>query len=207
ARSFDTQQGRDGVRVPTLAQVFERVQALGAGGVRFNIETKLHPGQPGDTVAPDAMVQALLQVVRQAGMQERVTIQSFDWRTLRSVQQLAPGLPTACLTVRTANNDNVRDGDWTAGLRLADHGGSVPRLVKAAGCTTWSPNGGAVTEALVKEAQALGLQVIPWTINSPADMERLAGWGVDGIITDHPDRLREVLGRRGVALPAPVTAR
>ena len=143
------------------------------------------------------MVQALLKVVRDAGMADRVAIQSFDWRTLRVVQRLAPSIPTVCLTLQTANNDTVRDGRWTAGLQIADHA-SVPALVKAAGCATWSPNGGAVTQALVKEAHALGLQVIPWTINAPADMDRLVGWGVDGLITDYPDRLRQVLAGRGM---------
>jgi len=51
-----------------------------------------------------------------------------------------------------------------------------------------------------------GLAVIPWTVNEPADMERFVGWGVDGLITDYPDRLREVLQRRGIALPRPVPA-
>ena len=77
----------------------------------------------------------------------------------------------------------------------------MPRLVKAAGGAVWSPNGGALTEALTREAQALGLKVIPWTINNPADMERLIGWGVDGIITDYPDRLRTVMQQRGLPLP------
>lgn len=202
ARTFGSQEGRDGVRVPTLAQVFALARARGAARVRFNIETKINPNQPDDTVSPEAMTQALLQVVREAGMAQRVTIQSFDWRTLQLVQKLAPGVPTAYLTIQTINNDNVRDGSWTAGLRLADHG-SVPRMVKAAGGTVWSPNGGALTEPLLQEAQALGLKVIPWTINNPADMERLIGWGVDGIITDYPDRLREVMGQRGMQLPAP----
>jgi glycerophosphoryl diester phosphodiesterase len=102
--------------------------------------------------------------------------------------------------VQGANSDNTRDGTWTAGLRLADHG-SVPRLVKAAGCTVWSPNAGALTQPLLQEAHALGLSTIPWTVNEPADMDRLAGWGVDGLITDRPDRARDVLGRRGIALP------
>ena len=97
----------------------------------------------------------------------------------------------------------MQGGAWTAGLRIADHG-SVPRLVKAAGGAVWSPNGGAVTEALVRQAQALGLKVVPWTINNPADMERMLGWGVDGLITDYPDRLREVLGRRQLPLAKPV---
>jgi glycerophosphoryl diester phosphodiesterase len=201
ARTFDKQQARDGTRVPTLAQVFELVKARRAN-VRFNIETKLNPNQPGDTVAPEVMTQALLKVIRDAGMQSRVAIQSFDWRSLQLVQKLEPAIPTVYLTVQTANNDNVRDGAWTAGFAIADHG-SVPRLVKAAGGSVWSPNGGALTEALTKEAQSLGLRVIPWTVNNPADMERFLGWGVDGIITDYPDRLREVMHKRGLPLPSP----
>lgn len=203
AKTFDAQQARDGTRVPTLASLFDRVKALGAHEVRFNIETKVNPGQPNDTVSADAMTRALLKVIQDAGMTERVAIQSFDWRTLQLVQKIAPAIRTVYLTVQTANNDNVRDGTWTAGLKIADHG-SVPRLVKAAGGAVWSPNGGALTEALVKEAQALGLRVIPWTINNPADMERLIAWGVDGIITDYPDRLRSVMQARALPLPKPV---
>ena len=59
----------------------------------------------------------------------------------------------------------------------------------------------------LKEAKALGLRVIPWTINNPADMERFLGWGVDGIITDYPDRLREVMAQRKMPLPTPVAAK
>ena len=73
--------------------------------------------------------------------------------------------------------------------------GTVPKLVMAARGAVWSPNGGAVTEVLVKEAQGLGLKVIPWTINNPADMERLIDWGVDGIITDYPGLLLALLER------------
>jgi len=46
---------------------------------------------------------------------------------------------------------------------------------------------------------------VPWTVNDPADMRRLIDWGVDGIITDYPDRLREVMGERGLALPRGVS--
>jgi glycerophosphoryl diester phosphodiesterase len=203
AKTFNTQQPRDGARIPTLAALFDRVKALGAGDVRFNIETKINPAQPGDTASPEEMTRALLEVVNDAGMARRVTIQSFDWRTLRLVQQLAPAITTVYLSVQTASNDNLQSGEWTAGLKFIDFG-SAPKMVKAAGGTVWSPNGGAVTEPLVKEAQALGLKVIPWTINTPADMERLIGWGVDGIITDYPDRLRAVMQARGMPLPAPV---
>lgn len=202
-KTFSTQQPHDGTRMPTLASLFERVKALGATSVRFNIETKTNPSQPDDTVTPEAMVRALLQVVRDAGMAQRVSIQSFDWRTLRLVQQLEPAIPTVFLTIQTPNTDNLATGEWTGGLKFADHG-SAPTMVKAAGGAVWSPNGGAVTQALVAQAHALGLQVIPWTINAPADMERLIGWGVDGLITDYPERLRTVMQARGLPLPAPL---
>ncbi len=200
AKTFSTQAPRDGTRVPTLASLFAFVKGRGINDVRFNIETKINPTQPDETVNPEQMARALLNVVREAGMEKRVTIQSFDWRTLQIVQGFEPGIPTVYLSIQTANTDNIRDGAWTAGFKVADHG-SVPKMVKAAGGAVWSPNGGAVTEALVKEAQSLGLKVVPWTINTPADMERLLGWGVDGIITDYPDRLRDVMQKRGMPLP------
>ena len=111
-------------------------------------------------------------------------------------------MPRAYLTsART-----LKDSRWTAGLRLEDFG-SAPRLVKAAagdskGAVIWSPAFNDLTPAQVKEAQALGLRVVPWTVNQRADMARLMDWGVDGIITDDPAMLRDVMRERGLALPA-----
>ena len=204
ARQFATQKAQDGQTIPTLAAVFKLVKAAGATAVRFNIETKLNPLEPDTTASAEVMTRALLKVVRDNDMEKRVTIQSFDWRSLKLVQQLEPGVPTACLSVQSANADNLRGTSWTAGLQLSAYA-SAPDLVKAAACTIWSPNNGSLTQALVKRAQALGLLVHPWTINDPVDMQRLLDWGVDGIITDYPDRLRIILQQRGMVMPAAVT--
>lgn len=198
ARGFPDQQAVDGTRIPTLAQVFELVRSRGAERVRFDIETKLFPQRPEDTAPMEVLTDALVAAIRAAGVTERASIQSFDWRSLQRVQQAEPRITTVYLTIQTMNNDNTRDGSWTAGLRLADHG-SVPGMVKASGGRVWAPNAGALTPALLQQAHALGLQVIPWTVNEPADMERLVDWGVDGLISDRPDRLRAVLERRGIA--------
>ncbi len=206
AKSFPAQQPRDGARIPALSALFERVKALGANEVRFNIETKINPAAAADTASAEEMTRALLKAVADAGMTQRVSIQSFDWRTLRLVQQIAPTIPTVYLTLQTATSNTLETGEWTAGMKFADYG-SAPQMVKAAGGAVWSPNGGAVTQALVRQAQSVGLKVIPWTINDPAAMDRLIGWGVDGIITDYPDRLRTVMQARGMALPAPVSAK
>jgi glycerophosphoryl diester phosphodiesterase len=203
ATQFSTQEAVDGTRMPTLASLFERVKALGSK-VRFNIETKVDPTQPNDTVSPEVMTQALVKVVRDAGMASRVTIQSFDWRTLKIAQAIAPEIPTAYLSFQNASNDTISSGVWTAGYRIADYP-DIPAMVKAAGAAIWSPNGGAVTEDLVKKAHAVGLQVLPWTINNPPEMDKLIGWGVDGIISDYPDRLRAVMAARAMPLPPAVT--
>jgi glycerophosphoryl diester phosphodiesterase len=202
ARQLPSQQPRDGQRFPRLADVFARVKALGADAVRFDIETKVFPNRPADTLAPEPFVQALLAVIRAAGMTPRVMIQSFDWRTLALVQQLEPGMETVYLTTRGSTDD----GRWTAG-RLARDYPSIAHMVKAAGGTTWSPRQDLLTEVDLKRAQALGLKVIPWTVNDPADIDRLIGWGVDGLIGDYPDRIRAAMQRHGLPLPPAVVAR
>jgi glycerophosphoryl diester phosphodiesterase len=200
AGTFASQEARDGTHVPTLAELFALVKARKAD-VRFDIETKVFPYDADATVSPEALTRALLAVVQEAGMQSRVSIQSFDWRTLQLVQKLAPAMPTVYLTTQSMNGNSAADPAWTAGFQLAQYG-SVAKMVKAAGGAVWAPNGPALTQDLLKEAHALGLQVIPWTINSPADMERFISWGVDGLITDYPDRLREVMAKRNMPLPA-----
>lgn len=207
AKRYPEQKPADGARIPRLADLFELVKRSGNAAVRFNIETKLSPEAPDQTVDPEDFARALLEAVRAAGMESRVTVQSFDWRTLRAVQRMAPGVPTAYLTSQQKWGDNVRAGHpagspWVAGFQHKDHG-SVPRMVKAAGGAIWSPFFGDLDAAKLAEAHALGLKVIPWTVNDQAAMHRLIVMGVDGIITDRPDLLRAVMAERGMPLPAP----
>jgi len=206
ARRFPNQQPVDGERIPTLAQVLALSPRSGSGPVRLNIETKLNPLQPHLAPPPEEFARLLVDQLRGAGATGRVTVQSFDWRTLQQVQSLAPELKTAYLTAEQRWLDNVQTGQagvspWTAGMDVDDFGGSIPRLIKQAGGDIWSPYFGDLDEARLKEAQALGLRVIVWTVNDVADMHKLIELGVDGIISDYPDRLREVARQRGMALP------
>lgn len=203
ASQFPDQQPLDGTRIPTLEELFELVKSS-ARPVRLNIETKLDPGKPGETLPPEEFASALVAAVRGSGLASRITIQSFDWRTLLAVRRLAPELTTSCLTIETQNWNTVRGKDgaslWTAGLDVRQHGNSVPRLVKAAGCAIWSPFWRNLTPELVEEAHALGLKVLPWTVNQPADMVALLDMKVDGLITDYPDRAKALIGARGIGI-------
>ncbi len=202
AQTFAQQQGRDGERIPTLAALFALVNQRGAQHVRFNIETKLNPNDPQGTADPATFVRALLDVIDSHGMAKRVSLQSFDWRTLREANRVAPNIRTVCLTVRQNWQDNVgAKGKWTDGITLEEHGGQVPRMVKAAGCGTWSPLFSELDEAQLSEAQRLGLKTVVWTVNQSADIERMLKLGVDGIISDYPDRVRAAMTQRGMARP------
>ena len=200
ARDFPLQQARDGQRVPTLAALFKLVKERGADSVQFAIETKLHPGRPNETLGPQAFVDVLLRVIREAGMTQRVRVISFDWRTLQLVQKLEPGMETVCITVESPEGTNLANRVMMGGLLLRDFP-SAAHMVKASGGAVWSPNFASIDAARVKSAQQLGLKVIPWTVNEAADMDRLIGWGVDGIISDYPDRVRDAMAHAGLPLP------
>jgi glycerophosphoryl diester phosphodiesterase len=201
ARQFPDQAPVDGTRIPRLADLFELVKRSGDDKVRFDIETKLSPEKPDETPLPEAFARALVAEIRKAGMAARAQIQSFDWRTLQVVQKIAPEIPTAYLTVQqrfdNIGADRPEGSRWTAGFQFREHG-SVAKMIKAAGGSHWSAYFGDLDARKVKEAQSLGLKVLAWTVNDPAVMARMIGYGVDGLITDRPDLARKVLEERGV---------
>ena len=133
------------------------------------------------------------EVLRADGMIGRAIVQSFDWRVLRALRTHAPEIAIACLTSERGWRDTVLRGraepsPWTAGLGVDAEGGSVPRLVRRFGAPVWMPFHADLTAEALTEARTLGLSVIVWTVNEVPDMEALARLGVDGIVTDYPDR-------------------
>ena len=186
AARFPDQAGRDGVRIPTLEQVVKLAEERSQHRVRYNLEIKTTPSKPDDTAPPQVVADRLVAAVRAWGIAKRTTIQSFDWRGLRRVAAIAPELPRSCLT----DAETTAPGSsWTAGLDISGYGGSVPKEVQAFGCSIWSPDAEKLTVDQVSEAHALHLIVLPWTVNEPEAITRVLAWGVDGIITDFPDRL------------------
>jgi glycerophosphoryl diester phosphodiesterase len=205
ARQFPEQRAVDGERFPQLSELFDLGKAS-SKPVRFNIETKITPTSGADTPDPATFAKLVITAVHAANVGDRVTVQSFDWRTLIEVKRIAPDIETSCLTIQTKDNDTVQSPDggpsrWHAGLDPRDHGGSLPALVKAAGCTTWSMFWRNLTPKDFAAAHALGLKVLPWTVNDRSEMSRLIELGVDGIITDYPDRLRSIMAEKKMALP------
>lgn len=201
-QEFPEQKPIDGQRIATLASLFMLVNKLGANDLHFDMETKINPHHPEATFAPKAFVDILLKVIRDAGMVQRVMVQSFDWRTLELLHTLEPQLRTMYLSLETDGFNTVTDSAWTAGHKIVAHGGSVPHMVRAsagiASGVIWAPNFKNLTPELVTISHALGLKVIPWTVNERPQMQRMLLMGVDGIISDYPDRLSDVMTKAGI---------
>ena len=170
ASKFPHQKPLDGTRIPKLSDVLKLDSR-----VRFNIETKILPDAPGETLPPEPFARAVIAEVRKAGVEKRTTIQSFDFRTLKVVEREAPEIATAYLTSR----------------RHPD-----PAPVAQAGAKIWSPDFTILDEKRMSEARCYNLKVVPWTVNEPADIARVLDFGVEGIITDYPDRVVQELKRR-----------
>jgi glycerophosphoryl diester phosphodiesterase len=198
ARRFPDQQPADGQRVPTLAQVVDLVRHSDNDDLWFDVELKLSPLYPEQTLPPAAFAERVVTEIYRCGIAERTRLRSFYWQVLQRTQAIAPTLPSDFLTCENpALLDTVGRADpgvspWTAPFDVAAYGGSLPRMVRATGGRIWSPYYADIDRAQVEEAHALGLMVFAWTVNDPDDMRRLIEWSLDGIITDYPDRLRRI---------------
>jgi glycerophosphoryl diester phosphodiesterase len=211
-----TQVPCPGARCPTLDEVFELANAYGNRKIQFNLETKSY-ADPTDPVAknspdPTLFVRKIYVVVERYQMRDRIFLQSFDWRTLKAMRALDPGV--RCVALTSEQPSWGKDGcylrlsekaasPWLGGLNIHDFDGDYVKAAKAIGADGVSPYWEELTPELVREAHALGLRVVPWTVNDAKDMGKLIDWGVDGIISDRPWILRAELKARGISVPEP----
>ena len=210
------QERHPGERMPTLTQVLDLVDHYKARDVMLNIETKVEAGDPAETAPREQFVQEVASDVRAAGLVEQVTIQSFDWGALMRMAEVEPRFPLVALTNRDfLQVDQPGASPWLGGIDIDDHADSVVKAASSFGADAISPvhgfpqNGSItdpgyrpyVTEAMVDEAHAAGLDVVPWTVDDRPTMSSLIDKGVDGLITDYPDRLRTVMADHGLRLP------
>lgn len=218
---YPGQRPSPGARMPLLTEVFDIVKKYKAKKVWMNIETKVEAGAPHETAPREEFVKIVARQVRESGLSEQVSIQSFDWGALMRMRQVAPELPIVALTNGQQFLQVGMEGasPWLGGIDIDDFGGDLVAAVKSFDADAISPvhgnpQNGTVTDPayvpyttqkLVDDAHKAGMRVIPWTVNDKPTMHKLIDDGVDGIITDYPDRLREVLAERGFKLPKQYT--
>ncbi|MDE1883513.1 MAG: glycerophosphodiester phosphodiesterase [Rhodospirillales bacterium] len=193
AAKFPEQVPVEGARVPALGDIFSACPVLD-----FLVEIKSDPQRPDETPPPGQLVQVVVRVLRRANRSAMLC--AFDWRVLQDAAIQAPSLRRCCLTApETVGNAGL----WFGGTRLEAFGGSVPRAVASTGAMAWAPFHETLDAPQRHEAQHLGLAVLAWTVNEPADIHRMIDLAVDGIISDRPDRVQAILAARGVAMAPP----
>jgi glycerophosphoryl diester phosphodiesterase len=170
--AFSRQIPAPGARIPTLDEVFALAAASkhsAAAKVEFNIETKIYLSEPQLTPSPAEFAKLVAETVIRNEMEKRTIVQSFDVRTLREIKKIEPKIRTAQLTRE----------------QLLD----IAPALKKAKTDIWSPNYQWITPDSVKDAHEAGIQVAPWTVNTPKEWDKVIADGADAIITDYPAEL------------------
>ncbi len=169
-----------GITIPTLQEVFSAFPEM-----RFNIEPKQNAPSP---------AKLLCRVIREHGMADRVVVGSFRQSTLDEFRRECPEVATSGSPTEVSKFLAM----YKAGLA-----NSYSPTMQALQVPEYAGGLQVLTEGFVAAAHARNLQVHAWTVNETSDMRRLLELGVDGIMTDYPDRLMSLLGHASNAAPQP----
>jgi glycerophosphoryl diester phosphodiesterase len=199
--------------MPLLRQVAALLEDRGAAPVRVNLEIKYDALDAAQLTSREAFVAKVVEALRIDGLVGRTSIQCFDWGVLDRVHEAEPALARNLLvSPKYLRPDDDGPSPWFDGLPVDS---DFVRTAAAQGFTAISPIHGSpftsgvddpayrpfATQALIDEAHAAGLAVIPYVVDDAATMRHLVRSGVDGLISNHPERLRQVLAAEGRELP------
>ncbi|THX07935.1 glycerophosphoryl diester phosphodiesterase [Aureobasidium pullulans] len=215
-----------GTTIATLEEVLELVKCYGDEGVTINLETKLSPTAPNETLSVDTYITDLIPILQKHGLESRTSIQSFDWRTLVGIHAAYPEVTIVALLDETTvvpDETNMTYPwlensvyPWLGGVDLDAFSGDWVAAAHSIGASILSPNHGTgnasdatvntpdyvpfTTKDVVDRAHGLGMQVIPWTVDAEVTISKLLDDGVDAIISNYPERVMYVGRQRGLSV-------
>lgn len=203
-------------KIPTLEELMQLIQSYGDKNIVLNIETKSYPDPASagykNNADPKKFVEIFNNIVKKYDMEDRVVLQSFDWQTLIEMKKLNPNISTSALWQEQPSwgrdSESLRryekkKSSWLGGLDIKDYQGNPVKAAHAIGADIISPYYTEISKQDVDEAHSLGMKVVPWTVNNEKDMNMLLDMGVDGIISDKPWLLKQVLEKRNIKLHTP----
>lgn len=203
-------------KIPTLEELMQLIQSYGDKNIVLNIETKSYPDPASagykNNADPKKFVEVFNNIVKKYDMEDRVVLQSFDWQTLIEMKKLNPNISTSALWQKQPSwgrdSESLRryekkKSPWLGGLDIKDYQRNPVKAAHAIGADIISPYYTEISKQDVDEAHSLGMKVVPWTVNNEKDMNMLLDMGVDGIISDKPWLLKQVLEKRNIKLHTP----
>lgn len=184
--AFPRQVAAPGSRMLTLAELFARY-AADHPDVWWTVEVKVDPADPRELATRAELTEKVVAAINDGGVARRSFVHSFDWAVLELTADLDSSLTRSALAVPGVTY--APDSLWLGSIAYADHGDDLAGAAGALGASVVSPYYLWCTPENVARAHEVGLGVLPWTVNEEADVAAVRAAGVDGLVTDDPDRV------------------
>lgn len=195
-RKFINQKSLENQKIPKLSDLLKLTSDNIVENLLINLEIKSTPVEKSLTPEPNEMVKIIIDEVSRSNLEDRIIYSSFDWRVLREIKERDPKIPRAYLT--SSVKGKIYDKSPWLDFTPLHNGVELPELIKALGGSAWHPNYKDVNKEIVQISHDKGLPVNVWTVNRESDMLRMIDYGVDGIMTDYPLKLKELCKRENI---------
>ncbi len=185
-------------KIPKLSELLELTAKNLSDNLVINLEIKSTPIEKNVTPNPIEMVKIIMGEVNKFDLNDKIIFSSFDWRILNEMKKSYPKISRAYLT--SERKGKIYDkSPWLNFMPLYDSEiNELPRLIKTLGGKAWHPKHIDINKETVKISHDVGLPVNVWTVNEEYEMLKMIDYGVDGIITDYPVRLKELCERKNI---------
>ena len=201
-RRFINQRSLKNQKIPKLSELLELSSKNLFQDLLINLEIKSTPDEKNLTPDPKDLVQIVLNEINNSNLKDKIIISSFDWRILREIKKQSPEIHRAYLTFQQEKGMKIKKtiyskSPWIDHIPLTIVY-DLPKIIKELGGSAWHPYYKDINKKAVKDAHDNNLPVNVWTVNDEDDMLKMIEYGVDGIMTDYPLRLKNLCEKRSI---------
>ena len=201
-RRFVNQKPLENQRIPKLSELLDLSSKNKSENLLINLEIKSTPDEENLTPAPEDTVKLVVNEINKSNLKDKIIVSSFDWRTLTEIKNQYPEISRAYLTYQQVRGMKIKKtiynrSPWMSFLPFyEDH--ELPKIIKSQGGKAWHPYRKDITKKLVDISHQEDLPVNVWTVNEEYEMLKMIEYGVDGIMTDYPLRLKELCEKENI---------
>ena len=201
-RRFVNQKTLENQKIPKLSELLELSSKNKSENLLINLEIKSTPDEENLTPTPEEMVKLVMKEVNKSNLQNKIIISSFDWRTLTEIKNHYPEISRAYLSFQQQTGIKIKNtiynrSPWMSYLPFFEKY-ELPKIIKSQGGKALHPYHKDITKKLVDISHQEDLPVNVWTVNEENDMLKMIEYGVDGIMTDYPLRLKELCDKENI---------
>ncbi len=201
-RRFVNQKTLENQKIPKLSELLELSSKNKSENLLINLEIKSTPDEENLTPTPEEMVKLVMKEVNKSNLQNKIIISSFDWRTLTEIKNLYTEISRAYLSFQQQAGIKIKNtiynrSPWMSYLPFFEKY-ELPKIIKSQGGKALHPYHKDITKKLVDISHQEDLPVNVWTVNEENDMLKMIEYGVDGIMTDYPLRLKELCDKENI---------